>query len=349
MSDQNLPAIRPESAPVPTERLDAHPAVHARGLTPERSAKIVRQSASARWVAFLAVTVMAIFVAVYFFYETGVPGIDGSARMTKEVAAQQVIDVTRGYNLYQANCSRCHGTKGEGGIGPVLNDQGKLLTHLTPKYITTVLTVGGRYVCGDSNSIMPAWLEPNGPLNYREVEELVSFIRAANSVTYMGADPVTGDLAAVKGWRDPAYVPAADATPVPACWKDAFGGSATPAPSAAPSGEPSAAPSGDPGASQDPGGEAVVLDIAALNVAFDKTELEAPADTPFKINFDNKDGGIPHNVAIHKDTPTGAEVWKGEIFNGAAVKVYDVPALPAGTYGFVCSVHPNMTGTLIVK
>jgi len=26
--------------------------------------------------------------------------------------------------------------------------------------------------------------------------------------------------------------------------------------------------------------------------------------------------------------------------------VYNVPALKAGTYSFVCSVHPNMTGTL---
>jgi plastocyanin len=26
-----------------------------------------------------------------------------------------------------------------------------------------------------------------------------------------------------------------------------------------------------------------------------------------------------------------------------------VPALPAGTYAFVCSVHPNMTGTLTVQ
>jgi plastocyanin len=29
-----------------------------------------------------------------------------------------------------------------------------------------------------------------------------------------------------------------------------------------------------------------------------------------------------------------------------ATATYDVPALAAGTYGFVCSVHPNMTGTL---
>ena len=30
-------------------------------------------------------------------------------------------------------------------------------------------------------------------------------------------------------------------------------------------------------------------------------------------------------------------------------KIYDVPALPAGPYGFVCTVHPNMTGTLTVQ
>jgi plastocyanin len=26
-----------------------------------------------------------------------------------------------------------------------------------------------------------------------------------------------------------------------------------------------------------------------------------------------------------------------------------VPALPAGTYGFVCTAHPNMTGTLTAR
>jgi plastocyanin len=34
---------------------------------------------------------------------------------------------------------------------------------------------------------------------------------------------------------------------------------------------------------------------------------------------------------------------------GPIIEIYDVPALPAGTYAFVCSVHPNMTGTLTVK
>ena len=65
---------------------------------------------------------------------------------------QAVTAVERGYNLYQANCARCHGVNGEGGIGPVLNDQMKLFAHLNEQYIHTVLTVGGRYVCGNPKS-----------------------------------------------------------------------------------------------------------------------------------------------------------------------------------------------------
>jgi plastocyanin len=30
-------------------------------------------------------------------------------------------------------------------------------------------------------------------------------------------------------------------------------------------------------------------------------------------------------------------------------RTYDVPALAAGTYEFVCTVHPNMRGTLTVE
>ena len=62
------------------------------------------------------------------------------------------------------------------------------------------------------------------------------------------------------------------------------------------------------------------------------------------IAFDNQDPNIPHNVEI-KDGG-GATVFNGEIFPGVAQRTYDVPALPAGAYTFLCTVHPNMTGTL---
>ena len=102
------------------------------------------------------------------------------------------------------------------------------------------------------------------------------------------------------------------------------------------------APSASPGAPSGP-----LIDLAAANIAFDKATLEAPADTPFTINFENNDAGIPHNVEIRD--ADGVSLFKGEIFNGVDSRLYAIPALPAGDYTFICTVHPNMTGTLSVR
>ena len=77
--------------------------------------------------------------------------------------------------------------------------------------------------------------------------------------------------------------------------------------------------------------------------------MTAPADTPFQIVFENKDPGTPHNVALHLGDATGAELFKGAVFNGVETRTYDVPALDAGAYAFVCTVHPTMIGTLTAK
>ena len=129
-----------------------------------------------------------------------------------------------------------------------------------------------------------------------------------------------------------------------------------PSPSAAPAAS-AGAPAASSGASAGAGsaaasaapGAAVTLQLTASGIAYDKTELAASANTPFQIDFTNDDAGIPHNVSIHAGSATGTEVFKGEIFTGTGARTYDVPALPAGTYTFVCSVHPNMVGTLTVK
>ena len=41
-------------------------------------------------------------------------------------------------------------------------------------------------------------------------------------------------------------------------------------------------------------------------------------------------------------------MFKGDIVAGKKVD-YQVGALPAGTYGFICEVHPDMKGTLTVE
>ena len=341
--EQRLPATRPETEVAPVERFTSSPSIRAVELSPERVAQVVRQSSNARWVGFLAVVIVILFVALYWFYELGAPLDLTQPRLEAEIAAQQVTAVERGYLVYEANCARCHGEQGEGGIGPVLNRQDKLFAHLNENYLKNVLTVGGRYVCGDPKSLMPAWSDtgnPPGPLNYRQIEELIAFLLATNDQTYIvrdehlldpKVDPMTGEVLTFTGWRDPNYLPAPEATPYPDCWKDEFasGGNGSPAPSA----------------STDPNAE--VVTITAASVAFDPTEVTAPADAAFTLSFDNQDAGIPHDVQV-KDA-SGAVVFKTDVFPGAAKRDYTVPALAAGAYPFVCSVHPNMTGTLTAQ
>ena len=340
--ERQLPATRPDAQPAPATRFSAPPSAHAFELTPERAAGIVRQSASARWVGFLAVLVVVLFVIIYYFYELGIPGVPDSSRLSKEVTAQQVTAVERGYNIYQANCSRCHGVDGQGFANdagaPPLNEQDKLFAHLNPQYLMSVLREGGRYVCGNANSLMPVWSNDNGgPLNYVQINDLIAFIRATNDHTYdkrdpstdeLIIDPATGKPETFTGWVDPNYKPAPDATPFPACWTDAFKttGSPTPAPSVA--------------------AGTTVLQQSAQNLVFDQTLLTAPAGAAFQIQFTNNDAGVQHNIEIDSG-PT--VLFKGQIFAGVATQTYTVPPLPAGNYTFQCSVHPTMHGTVTVK
>jgi hypothetical protein len=116
-----------------------------------------------------------------------------------------------------------------------------------------------------------------------------------------------------------------------------------------PGGEPPAEPGGAPSA--DPGGGPPAGDgkpvVHAKEIQFVETTFVAPAEQPFELEFVNEDAGIPHNVEI-KDA-AGASVYEGEVISGVATIVYQVPALAAGTYPYICTVHPNMTGSATVE
>jgi plastocyanin len=109
------------------------------------------------------------------------------------------------------------------------------------------------------------------------------------------------------------------------------GASAAPATS-----DPSAAPAA-------PAGDAVT--IVAKDIKFQQTDVAVTADKPLSVVFDNQDGA-PHNIAI--SDASGAQVFKGEIVSGTSV-TYAVPALAAGSYTFICEVHPDMKGTITAK
>ena len=342
--ERRLPARRPPSEPVPSrsaDRFTAPPSTRAiAGLTSERAAKIVRQSGDARWVAFLGVTIVALFVIIYYFYEiAGIPVVNPQPRLQAEESMQAVVAVERGYNLYQANCARCHGVNGEGGVGPVLNDQMKLFSHLNEQYIHTVLEVGGRYVCGNPKSAMPVWSQSNGgPLNYIQIEDLIAFIRAPNTQEYTQRDPELnepvlnedGTVKTFKGWRDPEFKPDPAASGVPDCWTGNGGGPA-------------------PSSSVNP--DAPTVTITATSAEdFDTPEVSVEADAPFTLVFDNQDPTNLHNVVVNNPDGEVVDIGPNPFFTGPEKRSYNYPALDAGAYPFLCQVHPTtMTGTLTVE
>ena len=96
------------------------------------------------------------------------------------------------------------------------------------------------------------------------------------------------------------------------------------------------------------GGAAADVDVQAKDVQFVEKTLTAPAGKPFTIAFANEDPGTPHNIE-HEGRVRRRRSSRATIFNGVETKVYDVPALPAGAYTFVCTVHPSMTGTATLQ
>lgn len=86
--------------------------------------------------------------------------------------------------------------------------------------------------------------------------------------------------------------------------------------------------------------------IVAKNIKFDPDKLTIPVATEVEITLDNRDNAVPHN--IHFKTPT--EV-KSDLKEGKSSGVKDRMKLKvdqAGTYEFLCDVHPTMKGELTV-
>ncbi len=85
--------------------------------------------------------------------------------------------------------------------------------------------------------------------------------------------------------------------------------------------------------------------LRAVGIAWEPTSLTLPAGTPLRIVLQNDDEGIPHNVRVFQGertfgtSPTVTGIETTEVRFGP---------LTAARYQFVCDVHPNMIGTLVV-
>jgi plastocyanin len=103
--------------------------------------------------------------------------------------------------------------------------------------------------------------------------------------------------------------------------------------------------SADGGSAPDP--DDADATVTATDMAFDPGTVTVAAGETFTVAFVNEDA-MPHNIAVYTDASKSEKVFEGEMVTDGTV-VYDLPALDAGEYFFDCSLHPNMTGTLVVE
>ncbi len=94
------------------------------------------------------------------------------ARIAGDEAHDKALAVSAGQKLFTKSCGACHGSEGEGDVGPSLNDKQFLST--TPD--DTIFSLVSSGVPGTE---MPAWNQSHGgPLTDEDVTQLVAFIRA---------------------------------------------------------------------------------------------------------------------------------------------------------------------------
>ncbi len=95
------------------------------------------------------------------------------------------------------------------------------------------------------------------------------------------------------------------------------------------------------------------LTIVGRDIAFDTDEITVKAGRQVVITFDNQDEGTSHNWALYDSEEAARSrsdpIAASPIEPGLIVQQIAFDPPQPGTYSFVCDVHPNMNGDLIVE
>ena len=101
----------------------------------------------------------------------------------------------------------------------------------------------------------------------------------------------------------------------------------------------------DPGTDPDPTDADAT--VTASDMAFASGTVTVARDETITIALVNEDA-MPHNIAIYRDETKAEKLFEGELVTETTV-VYEVGGLDPGEYFFDCSLHPEMSGTLVVE
>jgi mono/diheme cytochrome c family protein len=109
-------------------------------------------------------------------------------RIASVEASDKAIAVNAGQALFKTDCTLCHGSNGEGDVGPALNDK----TFLNTTSDDTIFSVISSGVPGTQ---MPAWNQAHGgPLTDQDITQVVAYIRAWQpTATDIRSAPPRGD------------------------------------------------------------------------------------------------------------------------------------------------------------
>ncbi len=113
---------------------------------------------------------------------------------------QQIMNVQRGAVNYATYCYQCHGTDGQGRVGPRLNNN-PAVNSLSDNDLTRIISAGIYNTDASKLNvpIMPAWSQQyGGPLTDNDIQYLFDLIRSSDPA-YLAKNGYTG-AAAINGF-----------------------------------------------------------------------------------------------------------------------------------------------------